>query len=166
MTTTLELFPYNFFHTKKYYLHKFTEWNVDLILNLFLNIESFVVYGKWNWIFYGFSFIFIALLWEKKVTLITNYAPIHHKYCFYFMNIWCISGLLISVPSQPPQGVQATAINSRSIKVVWSPPPLFTLHGILQGYKIYYKPVRFDEGNCQSVYWRPHGNSGVSVKIA
>lgn len=54
--------------------------------------------------------------------------------------------LVISVPSQPPQGVQATAINSRSIKVVWSPPPLFTLHGILQGYKIYYKPVRFDEG--------------------
>lgn len=54
--------------------------------------------------------------------------------------------LVIAVPSQPPQGVQATAINSRSIKVVWSPPPLFTLHGILQGYKIYYKPVRFDEG--------------------
>ncbi|XP_062570430.1 cell adhesion molecule DSCAM-like isoform X2 [Saccostrea cucullata] len=52
---------------------------------------------------------------------------------------------LEDVPSQPPQGVQATAINSRSIKVVWSPPPLFTLHGILQGYKIYYKPVRFDE---------------------
>lgn len=57
---------------------------------------------------------------------------------------------LEDVPSQPPQGVQATAINSRSIKVVWSPPPLFTLHGILQGYKIYYKPVRFDEDESDS----------------
>ena len=92
MTPTLELFPCNFFHMKNYYLHKITEWNVDLTLNLFLNIENFVVYGKWNWIFHAFSLIFIALLWEKKVPLFTNYAPIHQKYCFYLMNIWCISG--------------------------------------------------------------------------
>lgn len=52
---------------------------------------------------------------------------------------------LEDVPSQPPQGVQATSINSRSIKIIWSPPPLYTLHGILQGYKILYQPVRDDE---------------------
>ncbi|OWF38939.1 Down syndrome cell adhesion molecule [Mizuhopecten yessoensis] len=52
---------------------------------------------------------------------------------------------LEDVPSQPPQGVQANAINSQAIKVIWSPPPLFTLHGILQGYRILYKPVRKDE---------------------
>ncbi|RUS77575.1 hypothetical protein EGW08_014679, partial [Elysia chlorotica] len=49
------------------------------------------------------------------------------------------------VPSQPPEGVQATPLSSDSVKVAWSPPPLFTLHGILQGYKILYKPVRLDE---------------------
>ncbi|KAK3107290.1 hypothetical protein FSP39_011199 [Pinctada imbricata] len=58
---------------------------------------------------------------------------------------------LEDVPSQPPQGVQATSINSRSIKVIWSPPPLITLHGILQGYKILYKPVRIDEGRGEGV---------------
>ncbi|XP_059143240.1 cell adhesion molecule DSCAM-like [Physella acuta] len=52
---------------------------------------------------------------------------------------------LEDVPSQPPEGVQATPLSSESIKVAWSPPPLFTLHGILQGYKILYKPVRLDE---------------------
>ncbi|CAG5122899.1 unnamed protein product, partial [Candidula unifasciata] len=52
---------------------------------------------------------------------------------------------LEDVPSQPPEGVQASALSSDSIKVAWSPPPLFTLHGILQGYKILYKPVRLDE---------------------
>ena len=49
------------------------------------------------------------------------------------------------VPSQPPEDVQATSLNSTSIKVAWSPPSLLTLHGILQGYKILYKPVRQDE---------------------
>ncbi|KAK3760237.1 hypothetical protein RRG08_052186 [Elysia crispata] len=52
---------------------------------------------------------------------------------------------LEDVPSQPPEGVQATPLSSDSVKVAWSPPPLFTLHGILQGYKILYKPVRLDE---------------------
>ncbi|XP_046582612.1 Down syndrome cell adhesion molecule homolog [Haliotis rubra] len=52
---------------------------------------------------------------------------------------------LEDVPSQPPQGVQASALGAQTIRVAWSPPPLYTLHGILQGYKILYKPVRFDE---------------------
>ena len=42
--------------------------------------------------------------------------------------------------------VQATPLSSQSLMVVWSPPPLYTLHGILQGYKVLYKPVRADEG--------------------
>ena len=56
------------------------------------------------------------------------------------------------VPSQPPEAVQATALSSQSIKVVWAPPPLFTLHGILQGYKVLFKPVRKDEGNYKVVF--------------
>ncbi|KAK7466725.1 hypothetical protein BaRGS_00037167, partial [Batillaria attramentaria] len=52
---------------------------------------------------------------------------------------------LEDVPSQPPKNVQASTLSPRSIRVAWSPPPLYTLHGILQGYKVLYKPVRMDE---------------------
>lgn len=54
--------------------------------------------------------------------------------------------LPFTVPSQPPQKVAAEPSSSQSIAVAWSPPPLYTLHGILQGYKVLYKPVRLDEG--------------------
>lgn len=52
---------------------------------------------------------------------------------------------LEDVPSSPPYGVQAVALSSQSIMVAWSPPSLYTLHGILQGYKVLYKLVRDDE---------------------
>ncbi|KAL5020556.1 hypothetical protein ScPMuIL_003448 [Solemya velum] len=52
---------------------------------------------------------------------------------------------LEDVPSQPPQGVHAEALTSHSIRVEWTPPPMVTMHGILQGYKVLYKPVRQDE---------------------
>ncbi|KAL3886948.1 hypothetical protein ACJMK2_026904 [Sinanodonta woodiana] len=52
---------------------------------------------------------------------------------------------LEDVPSQPPSDVQATALSSESIKLVWSPPPFYTLHGVLQGFKVMYKLVRSDE---------------------
>ncbi|XP_077985299.1 cell adhesion molecule DSCAM-like [Glandiceps talaboti] len=51
---------------------------------------------------------------------------------------------LEDVPSQPPLMVQATAHSSTSIMIVWSPPPLPSLNGILQGYKVIYKTVRAD----------------------
>lgn len=54
--------------------------------------------------------------------------------------------LCLTVPSQPPKGVRAYALSSESIGVAWEPPPLFTLHGVLQGYRVLYKPVRKDEG--------------------
>ena len=50
------------------------------------------------------------------------------------------------VPSQSPQDVQATPLSAQSLMVVWSPPPLYTLHGILQGYRVIYTPVVQDEG--------------------
>ena len=61
---------------------------------------------------------------------------------------------MIAVPSQPPKNVQATPLSSRSIRVAWSPPPLYTLHGILQGYKVLYKPVRLDEGDLQTAMFQ------------
>jgi hypothetical protein len=64
-------------------------------------------------------------------------------FCTLFITVILIAR---AVPSQPPKNVQATPLSSRSIRVAWSPPPLYTLHGILQGYKVLYKPVREDEG--------------------
>ncbi|WAR05588.1 DSCAM-like protein [Mya arenaria] len=52
---------------------------------------------------------------------------------------------LEDVPSQPPEGVHAYASSSQSIRITWGPPPLFTLHGVLQGYKVLYRPVRTNE---------------------
>lgn len=52
---------------------------------------------------------------------------------------------LEDVPSQPPEGVRALAITSQAINVAWKAPSLFALHGVLQGYKVLYKPVRKDE---------------------
>lgn len=57
-----------------------------------------------------------------------------------------------TVPSQAPQAVQAIALSSQSLMVIWSPPPLYTLHGILQGYRVIYKPVTVDEGQCSSLW--------------
>ncbi|XP_006825869.1 cell adhesion molecule DSCAM-like [Saccoglossus kowalevskii] len=57
---------------------------------------------------------------------------------------------LEDVPSQPPQMVQATALSSTSIMLVWGPPPLQSLNGILQGYWVIYKPVTNDEDETQT----------------
>ena len=72
---------------------------------------------------------------------------------------------LYSVPSQPPQGVQASTLGSQSIRVAWSPPPLYTLHGILQGYKILYKPVRLDEGKYYNVIMEYYKDTRYSTNL-
>ncbi|XP_053408969.1 cell adhesion molecule DSCAM-like isoform X3 [Mercenaria mercenaria] len=57
---------------------------------------------------------------------------------------------LEDVPSQPPEGVRAYAITSQAINVAWKAPSLFALHGVLQGYKVLFKPVRKDEDETDS----------------
>ncbi|XP_013413706.1 Down syndrome cell adhesion molecule homolog, partial [Lingula anatina] len=52
---------------------------------------------------------------------------------------------LEDVPSRPPQSVQATPLSSVSIRVLWAPPPFYTLNGVLLGFKVLYKPVTPDE---------------------
>ncbi|XP_071958859.1 cell adhesion molecule DSCAM-like isoform X2 [Antedon mediterranea] len=49
------------------------------------------------------------------------------------------------VPSEPPPSVQATPLGSTVIRVMWSTLPLDSIYGILQGYKVFYKPIRADE---------------------
>ncbi|KAH3692732.1 hypothetical protein DPMN_193886 [Dreissena polymorpha] len=59
---------------------------------------------------------------------------------------------LEDVPSQPPEDVQAYALSSQSISVSWSPPPFFSLHGVLQGYKVLYKPDRQNEDESDASF--------------
>lgn len=62
---------------------------------------------------------------------------------------WSVEAFMMTledVPSQPPGDVYATAgPGRRTISVMWSTPLLPTLHGILQGYKVFVKPMRTDE---------------------
>ncbi|XP_076865315.1 protein sidekick-1 isoform X2 [Brachyhypopomus gauderio] len=43
---------------------------------------------------------------------------------------------LQGVPTAPPQGVEAIAVNSTTIKFTWNPPPQQFINGINQGYKL------------------------------
>jgi len=56
------------------------------------------------------------------------------------------------VPSQPPENVNAMAVTSQSILVLWNPPPQSEQNGVLVGYKILYRVVRNDEGTTAHAY--------------
>ncbi|XP_071549821.1 cell adhesion molecule Dscam1-like [Panulirus ornatus] len=45
------------------------------------------------------------------------------------------------VPSEAPQNVQCTSLSSTSVLVKWTSPSPVAIHGVLQGYKVIYRPV-------------------------
>jgi len=47
--------------------------------------------------------------------------------------------VLISVPSQPPTDLTAYNTSSTSLQVAWGEVPDGFVHGILQGYRVFYK---------------------------
>lgn len=49
------------------------------------------------------------------------------------------SFVLISVPSQPPTDLTAYNTSSTSLQVTWGEVPEGFVHGILQGYRVFYK---------------------------
>jgi len=49
------------------------------------------------------------------------------------------SSLLISVPSQPPTDLAAYNTSSTSLQVTWGEVPKGFVHGILLGYRVFYK---------------------------
>lgn len=51
------------------------------------------------------------------------------------------------VPEAPPVDITCSQIASQSMKVLWSPPPLLQHGGIIQGYKVYYRPILLDNSN-------------------
>jgi len=48
---------------------------------------------------------------------------------------------LFAVPEAAPQNVNCTALSSQSLKISWMEPPLQFHGGIIQGYKILYRPI-------------------------
>nr|XP_053782234.1 protein sidekick-1 isoform X3 [Desmodus rotundus] len=52
---------------------------------------------------------------------------------------------LQGVPTAPPQNVQAEAVNSTAIRLLWSPPPQQFINGINQGYKLLAWPADVPE---------------------
>lgn len=48
---------------------------------------------------------------------------------------------LEGVPEAPPQNVNCSALSSQNIKIIWTEPPLQYHGGIIQGYKILYRPI-------------------------
>lgn len=51
------------------------------------------------------------------------------------------------VPEAAPQDITCSQISSQSMKVLWSSPPLSKHGGIIQGYKVYYRPVLLENSN-------------------
>lgn len=48
-------------------------------------------------------------------------------------------------PEAPPQNTNCNALTSQSIKISWQEPPLQFHGGVIQGYKILYEPVSYDD---------------------
>lgn len=52
-----------------------------------------------------------------------------------------IGTTLEGVPEAAPQNVNCTSLSSQSIKISWQEPPLQFHGGIIQGYKVLYRPL-------------------------
>jgi hypothetical protein len=55
---------------------------------------------------------------------------------------FCLS--MWTVPEAAPQNVACSPLSSQSVKVSWVPPPANQHGGLLQGYKVIYRPVLKD----------------------
>ncbi|XP_043274690.1 Down syndrome cell adhesion molecule-like protein Dscam2 isoform X2 [Venturia canescens] len=55
------------------------------------------------------------------------------------------------VPEAPPTQVTCTPLSSQSVKVAWSAPPAHLHGGIIQGYKVSYRPVPTDNMEISTV---------------
>ena len=64
-----------------------------------------------------------------------------------------------AAPSEPPQNISGTFINSTSIIVTWAPPPISSHNGMIRHYILRYSLVT-DLSDVQSV-----NTSGLSVVI-
>uniref|UniRef100_T1J836 Down syndrome cell adhesion molecule-like protein Dscam2 n=1 Tax=Strigamia maritima TaxID=126957 RepID=T1J836_STRMM len=45
------------------------------------------------------------------------------------------------VPALPPENLECVPLSSQSLQVSWQPVPSYAVHGLLQGFKVIYKPT-------------------------
>lgn len=70
-------------------------------------------------------------------------------------------------PSSPPDRMYLEAVNSSTIKVIWTPIPRMKAHGLIRGYKIrYVKSVRGVQGRAlsKSVFELSENKEGMLVR--
>jgi hypothetical protein len=77
------------------------------------------------------------VLFQKILNIFVIFVNNSRRYLTLFINVW-------KVPEAAPQNVACSPLSSQSVKVSWSPPPADQHGGILQGYKVVYKPVLKD----------------------
>lgn len=58
---------------------------------------------------------------------------------------------LEGVPESPPQNVNCLALSSQSIKISWLEPPLSAHGGVIQGYKVLYRPMDPESDSSNNV---------------
>uniref|UniRef100_T1JES5 Down syndrome cell adhesion molecule n=1 Tax=Strigamia maritima TaxID=126957 RepID=T1JES5_STRMM len=56
-----------------------------------------------------------------------------------------------SIPTKPPQDIKCSVLSSQSIHLTWQPPPLPSIHGVLQGFKVIYQPVTDQTSEIKSL---------------
>jgi len=67
--------------------------------------------------------------------------PMRRHYAYMYCNTGHVYLNLFPVPEAAPQNVNCTALSSQSLKISWLEPPLQFHGGIIQGYKILYRPI-------------------------
>lgn len=60
--------------------------------------------------------------------------------------------IIFTVPSSPPQQVDCMALTSQTIKVTWQAPPSSSIHGVLKGFKVFYRPAEDWHGKILCIY--------------
>jgi len=56
-----------------------------------------------------------------------------------------------TVPETPPTQVTCDPLSSQSVRVFWNAPPPHQHGGIIQGYKVYYRPVPTDNSKLFAI---------------
>uniref|UniRef100_T1IT69 Down syndrome cell adhesion molecule-like protein Dscam2 n=1 Tax=Strigamia maritima TaxID=126957 RepID=T1IT69_STRMM len=46
-----------------------------------------------------------------------------------------------SVPTKAPADIRCSVLTSQSVHITWQSPPSLAIHGVLQGYKVLFKPI-------------------------
>ena len=71
--------------------------------------------------------------------------------------------ILILVPSQPPSGLAVAASSFTSVLAFWQLPPEDSRHGIIKGYKLFYKETGGDMSSTTEVLINNAAIRSISV---